>query len=618
MRTGTTRNDPSSSKIFPDEKLLNTLQGFDPLALAGGLMDLAKRFQSLSQFYTPEKNQTTGMDNMLISNPWEYYSALGEALHYIRLHPQVFYDATETYARDLQDLWKKNSWGSLSGGDGFVKVASASPQKGDRRFNDEEWHNNPFFKFIMDNYLLWSQWLEDIAHQLKNLDPDTALKVQFFLRQLRDAMAPTNIFWLNPQALRRTLDTQGANILQGIENLLQDLEKGEGQLDISIVDQSAFVLGKNIATTPGFVVYEHPLFQLIQYTPTTPKVYQLPLLIVPPCINKYYIFDLRPENSFVKWCLDQGLTVFVISWVNPDERLANKTFSDYILEGLGHAVEIIKDICRVPHINALGFCIGGNFLACLSAYLAGKKGINPLRSTSYLATIFDFEHCGDYKVFINKKQIVALERQVKEKGYFDGRMLAKTFNLIRANDMVWSFVINNYYMGEKPKALDLFYWNSDSTNLPATMYLQYLKACFLENRLIKPGGLVIQDVALDLGKITIPSFILSTKADHIAPWKSGYEGARRMGGPTRFVLGGSGHVAGILNHPHAHKYQYWLHDELLPSADDWIKKAQAHEGSWWQTWLEWLKPLSADLVKARTPGSKKYPQIEPAPGRYVR
>jgi polyhydroxyalkanoate synthase len=458
----------------------------------------------------------------------------------------------------------------------------------------------------------------EITENLKGVDKDSARKIHFYVRQLRDALAPTNFFWMNPTTLRRTLETNGNNILQGIENFLKDIEKGQGHLDIQMVDPEAFVVGKNIAATQGKVVYQNELIQLIQYSPTRQQTFRVPLFIVPPCINKFYVFDLRPDTSFIRWCLDRGYTIFIVSWVNPDQKLANKTFEDYVIEGLINAIQVIQKISQIDEVNTLGFCIGGNFLACLNGYLQGLKQKNPVKTTTYLATLFDFQDPGDLRVFIDEHQISNLEKQIRTLGYLEGKTLARTFNLLRANDLIWSFIINNYYLGEKPSAFDLLYWNSDSTNVPSAMYLYYLRKMYIENRLIKHGGLSIAGIPIDLSKIETPTFVMNTKEDHIAPWPCGYAGAKIHGGPTKFLLGGSGHIAGIFNHPKANKYGFWLNDQLPNTSDEWLKQAKEYPGSWWETWESWLRPFAGEKVAAREPGSKEYPALEDAPGSYVK
>lgn len=588
---------------------------YDPLGLAKGLLSAAEELQNFTASLTQQENTPNYFTGFSLLNPWEMSRTLLDAGQKILEDPQPFYQATSLYMSNLALLWQQMA---TQPAERDSHEAVIEPSAGDRRFKDREWAEQPYFNFIKQNYLLWNQWILDITENTKVVDKDSARKIHFYVRQLREAFAPSNFFWMNPTILRRTLETNGTNILQGIENFLKDIEKGQGYLDIQMVDREAFVVGENIAATPGKVVYQNELIQLIQYSPMQKQVFRVPLFIVPPCINKFYVFDLRPDTSFIRWCLDRGYTVFVISWVNPDQKLANKTFEDYVVDGLEKAVQVIQKILNVDEINAIGFCIGGNFLACLNGYLQEKNEKNPLKTTTYLATLFDFHDPGDLRVFIDEPQVLNLERQIRTLGYLEGKTLARTFNLLRANDLIWSFIINNYYLGEKPSAFDLLYWNSDSTNLPSAMYLYYLRKMYLENRLIKKGGLAIAGKPIDLSKIKTPTFILNTKEDHIAPWPCGYAGAKIHAGPTKFLLGGSGHIAGIFNHPSAKKYSFWLNDQLPKASDVWLKQATEYSGSWWETWESWLRPFAGEKIDAKEPGSKEYPALEDAPGSYVK
>lgn len=602
-RKGKNKNTPTDLSL---EAGLGTLQR------AQDYFNLWENFQNLGQeLLTPEARDYY-LNNASLANPWLISDVLNKAGQKIFENPQHFYRVTEEYSKDLAELMNQSF--DVSQG------AEKSPLhvKKDKRFKDVEWTTNPYFKFLKDSYLLWDRWIENVFDNVEGLDEETARKVRFFTRLIRDSVSPNNFFWLNPMILKKTIDTQGGNLMQGLGLLLKDLAQGQGQLDIQMVDPKDFRLGENLATTSGAVVFQNDLFQLIQYTPTTDLVHHVPLLIIPPCINKYYIFDLREHNSFVKWFVDKGYTVFIISWVNPDQDTALKTFEDYVLKGLLEATHVVREICNVEKVNALGFCIGGNFLAVLSGYLAAQQIMNPLNSTTYLATIFDFKDAGDLKVFVDRAQLETLERQINDKGYLDGRILARTFSLLRANDLIWSFVISKYFLGESPAAFDLLYWNSDSTNLPAAMYTYYLRRMFIENKLLTPGGITIGNVPIDLKQVVVDSFILNTKEDHIAPWRSGYEGACAFSGNTKFCLGGSGHVAGIFNPPKDNKYSYWVGPSICDKPEEWLDIAQEKEGSWWDEWESWLKERSGTKVSARDLTHPKYPVIEPAPGSYVK
>jgi polyhydroxyalkanoate synthase len=588
----------------------------DPLGFAKELYELVKQAHrfTLPFPFSSEEGPYDSVQNFAF-NPLEIYRSLAEVAQQVVQNPEPFYEATTEYVEGLSKLWQEGTEGASLGHN--IHESIINPKPGDRRFKDLDWDKNLYFNFIKQSYLLWDQWLMKIGESVQGIDKDSIRKVNFYLRQLRDAWAPTNFFWMNPTTLRKTLETKGSNIFQGMENFLKDMEKGRGYLDIQVVDPQSFKVGENIATTKGKVIYQNELMQLIQYQPTTQEVFKRPLFIIPPCINKFYVFDLRKENSLVRWCVDQGYTVFIISWVNPDERLTHKTFEEYVLEGLLKATEIIQKITQSHTIHAVGFCIGGNFLAALSGYLATRKEKNPLKTTTYLATLFDFQDSGDLRVFIDDRQLKELEKQILQKGYLEGRLLARTFNLLRANDLIWSSIIHNYYLGETPSTLDFLYWNADTTNLPSAMYLYYLRKMYIENLLIKPDGLDIDGQKIDLRKIKVPTFIFNTKEDHIAPWRCGYAGARVHTSPTKFVLGGSGHIAGVFNPPRSKKYGYWINEDLSSSPDDWFKKAEERLGSWWQYWEEWVRSYGDDKVQARSPGTQEFPPLEEAPGTYV-
>jgi polyhydroxyalkanoate synthase len=429
----------------------------------------------------------------------------------------------------------------------------------------------------------------------------------------------------NPEVLRATAESGGENLLKGLQNMLDDLERGKGRLHIRMTDLEAFEPGRNIAVTPGKVVFQNDLMQLLQYEPTTAEVARRPLLIMPPWINKYYILDLREKNSLIKWAVDQGQTVFVISWVNPDERLAEKTFEDYMVDGPLAALDAIERATGEREANVVGYCLGGTLLACTLAYLAGKppaksKAIGPGRvaSATYLATMVDFAEPGELGVFIDEEQLTALEERMSEKGYLDGSAMANTFNMLRANDLIWSFVVNNYLLGKEPFPFDLLYWNSDSTRMPAAMHSFYLRKMYQENGLVEPGGITLKGVPLDLRRIATPTFILATREDHIAPWTSTYAATQLYAGPVKFVLAASGHIAGVVNPPTAVKYNYWTNGTLPKDPEAWLKIARQEPGSWWPEWGKWIAEFAGGTVPARRPGDGKLAAIEDAPGAYVK
>jgi polyhydroxyalkanoate synthase len=577
------------------------------------LWEIGTHAQNLSQHYIERAQQGQWPESPF--NPLAFQEALWKAAKDIGSHPEKIHQANQTFFQDVLAL-SVNTYKALLQKDHSQETV-ISPLQEDKRFQNDSWSSNPYFDYVKQAYLLWDRWIDDLVHSAEDLDSLTKHQVEFISKRFTAAFSPNNFMHLNPEVLKHTMETGGMNLVTGLKNFLHDMTQGQGVLDITMVDKSAFKLGENLATTPGHVVFQNELIQLIQYLPTQGQVHKIPVLLVPPCINKYYIFDLKAENSFIKWLIDQGFTVFVISWVNPDARLAHKTFEEYALQGVKESVEAIRAITQSPKVNAVGFCIGGSILSFYSAYAAYKKE-DFLSSLTFLATPFDCSQIGDLQVFITEKQLNDLEKNLKKTGYFDGSVLAKAFNLLRSNDLIWSFVINNYLMGKNPAAFDILYWNSDTTRLPAAMYIYYLKNIFLRNLLMKPGALQVQGCPLDLSKIQVPSYVLNTHRDHIVPWECGYKGAQLFSGPTTFVLGGSGHVAGIFNHPHAQKYCYWTHDQLKGPEQDWFKHANVYEGSWWPHWCAWLKDHSGPLNAPPRVGSKKYPVLDLAPGSYVR
>ena len=492
-----------------------------------------------------------------------------------------------------------------------------APAKDDRRFKDAAWSEQAVFDTIKQSYLLTANWMQGIAHDVEGLDDKTREKVEFYTRQYVDALSPTNFVATNPKVLEKTIESKGENLLKGLDQLLADLETGKGQLKISMTDTDAFTLGENVATTPGKVVFQNDLMQLIQYVPSTEKVFKTPLLIVPPWINKYYILDLQPKNSLIKWAVDQGHSVFIISWVNPDENHADKRFDDYMLEGPLAALDVIAEITGEAKANVIGYCIGGTLTACTLAYMAAK-GDDRVRSATFFTTMVDFEEPGELGVFIDEEQLARLEEHMAEKGYLDGGHMSQVFNMMRDNDLIWSFVVNNYLLGREPMAFDLLNWNADSTRMPAMMHSLYLREMYLNNQLVKPGGITLDGTPLDLSKIEVPTYIISTKDDHIAPWKSTYRATQIYGGKIRFVLSASGHIAGIVNPPAAGKYCHWINTDTPADPDAWLENAEQHDGSWWPDWQKWVKKFGGAKVAARQPGGKGHKPVEDAPGSYAK
>ena len=510
---------------------------------------------------------------------------------------------------DYLRLWQ-STWLKMFG---LQPPAVAEPAKGDARFKDEDWSSNFVFDHVKQSYLIAARHIQQAVAKVEGLPPESEKKVAFFTRQYVDALAPSNFLMTNPQVLRETLHSGGQNLVRGLNNLLADIEKGGGQLRISMTDETAFQLGRNVATTPGKVVYQTALMQLIQYQPTTEQVYKRPLVIIPPWINKYYILDLREKNSFIRWALAQGHSVFVLSWVNPDASLAQKGFDDYMREGALAAFDAVEKATGEREVNVIGYCLGGTLLGATLGYLSNKSQ-NRVASATFFVSLLDFSQPGELGVFIDEAQVASLEKKMNERGYLEGSEMAGTFNLLRANDLVWSFVVNNYLLGKDPFPFDLLYWNADSTRMPARMHSFYLRNMYIKNLLGQPGGIELDGVPIDLGAVTTPSYFVSTVEDHIAPWQSTYKGAKYLGGPVRFVLGGSGHIAGIVNPPAAKKYHYWVNDALPETPDAWFSGAQQIPGSWWEDWQAWIDRLNGgEKVPARVPRNP----LEDAPGSYA-
>ena len=491
------------------------------------------------------------------------------------------------------------------------------PAPRDRRFKDPEWKANQFFDFLLQLYLLTTQWAQDLVRDAEGLDPHTRHKAEFYIQQITNALAPSNFVLTNPEVLRETLASNGDNLVRGMKMLAEDVEAGNGTLRIRQSDPNSLAVGVDMAMTSGKVIFQNDLMQLIQYEPSTENVLRTPLLIVPPWINKYYILDLRPEKSFIKWCVDQGITVFVISWVNPDKRLGAKTFDDYMKEGPLTAMDVIEKVTGEMKVHTAGYCVGGTLLASTLAWLAEKRRVR-VTSATLLAAQVDFSHAGDLLVFVDEDQISALERDMQASGVLEGTKMAMAFNMLRSNDLIWSYVVSNYLKGQPPSSFDLLHWNSDATRMPAANHSYYLRNCYLENRL-STGSMVLDNTLLDLSKVKVPVYNLATREDHIAPADSVLYGSQFFGGPVKYVLSGSGHIAGVVNPPSANKYQFWTNDRIKDiSLADWIRGAEEHKGSWWPHWREWLAGIDAEEVPARAVGTEALPPIEEAPGSYVR
>ena len=524
-------------------------------------------------------------------------------------------------ASDLQHKMGKaylDLWGSAMrrmAGEAEVKPA-AEPSPRDKRFQDPEWKSNQFFDFVMQLYLLTTQWANDLVRNAEGLDPHTRKKAEFYVQQISNALSPSNFVLTNPEVLRETLASKGDNLVRGMKMLAEDVEAGRGTLRIRQSDPSNLEVGVNMATTPGKVIYQNDLMQLIQYSPSTESVLRTPLLIVPPWINKFYILDLTPPKSFVKYAVDQGFTVFLVSWVNPDGRLSHKSFEDYMKEGILLAADAVRRETGVPKSNVLGYCVGGTLVASTLAYLAAR-GEEPFASATFLTTQVDFSKAGDLLNFIDDQQLASLEEMMAERGYLDGSRMANVFNMLRPRDLIWPYIVNNYMLGKKPFPFDLLYWNQDSTRMPAANHSFYLRQFYHENRLAR-GEMTLAGTRLNLSKVKLPVYELATKEDHIAPAKSVFIGSKLFGGPVTFVLAGSGHIAGVINPPGDKvKYQYWTNDKRAATLEAWFEGATEHPGSWWPHYAEWLAKHSGDKVAPRTPGTR-LGVIEDAPGSYVK
>jgi polyhydroxyalkanoate synthase len=539
---------------------------------------------------------------------------LGQVLEYWYADPQRTVAMQTMLGKSYLELFASAS--RRLAGEPADPVAKPDPR--DKRFNDPEWSSNQYFDFLKQAYLVTADWAKHLVDHADQLDPAVRQKADFYMRQIVNAVSPSNFIFTNPELLRATLKENGENLVRGAHMLAEDIEAGGGELRIRQSDMSTFEVGRNLAITPGKVIYQNALMQLIQYTPTTARVLKRPLLIVPPWINKFYVLDLTPEKSFIKWCIEQGLTVFVISWVNPDQTLAQKDFADYMREGPLEALDIVAKVTGTDKINAVGYCVGGTLLAIALAYMAAKKD-ERIASTTFLTTQVDFAYAGDLKVFAaTEEQIVSVERQMAERGYLEGSKMANAFNLLRSNDLVWPYVVNNYLKGEAPFPFDLLYWNADATRMPAANHSYYLRNCYLDNNISK-GKLAIDDVRIDLKQVVVPIYNLATREDHIAPAKSVFVGSSAFGGPMRYVLSGSGHIAGVVNPPSKMKYQYWTGEAPEgKDLDGWIHNATEHPGSWWTDWIAWIKAQDAEEVEARAPGGGVLAPIEDAPGSYVK
>jgi len=549
----------------------------------------------------------------LSPDPFHVGPALGEVMSRLVAQPDRMMRAQANLFTRYMDLWHATTKRMT----GETQDPVVQPIKGDKRFLDPAWSSNPMFDVMKQSYLLTANWLNDLVGEVEGVEPLAKRRVSFFMKMLTDAFSPSNFLISNPEALRAIAESNGESLVKGMENFAADLERGAGQLSISQTDNTMFKVGENVATAPGKVVFQNELIQLLQFSPTTEQVHEIPLLIFPPWINKFYILDLRPENSMIRWLTGQGFTVFVTSWVNPDQTLSTRTFEDYMIEGIYAASQAVMVQCGVEQVNTVGYCIGGTLLSCALAYMAAK-GEKRIASATFFAAQQDFSEAGDLLLFTDEAWIGDVEKQMDaEGGVLSGKAMADTFNALRANDLIWSFFVNNYLIGKEPKPFDLLFWNGDQTRMPKTLHLFYLREFYKENKLAL-NKLVLGGETLDLGKVKVPVYVQSSKEDHIAPFRSVYKGAKLFGGPTTFMMSGSGHIAGVINAPVAHKYQHWTNDALPATVEEWIAGAVEHPGSWWENWAAWLGKRSGAMVPARDPAKGPLKPLEDAPGSFVK
>jgi len=594
-----------------DNETASDIQEIDPAELSRSLAEIADRSQQLVKDFVArqESGQQISMDDAL------HMSKLFQDL-YARMMADPVQLAQSQFAfwQDYMALVQNTTLGMM----GLDTEPVRSPDDKDKRFKHEGWEENPFFDFIKQSYLLTADYLHHTVTNVEGLDEQSERKIDFYTRQFIDAVSPSNFLATNPEVLQKTVETRGQNLLNGLNKLLEDLERGGGQLKVRMTDPDAFEVGEDLAITPGKVVHQTELAQLIQYSPSTDKVARRPILFIPPWINKYYILDLRPKNSLIKYLVDQGHTVFTLSWCNPDEELADKSFEDYMNEGPLAAFDAVEEIIGEGDFNVVGYCLGGTLLASTLAYLA-EKGDKRVNSATFFTSLLDFESPGELEVFIDNEQLNSLEKQMEQQGgMLKGDQMANTMASLRSNDLIWSFFVNNYLHGEDPFPFDLLYWNQDSTNMPARMHVFYLRKMYLENALREPGGIELNGTPIDLSKVEVPAYFISAKEDHIAPWKATFQSQQLLSGPVRYVLGGSGHIAGVINPPEKNKYGFWTNSQETADPDEWLENATHTGGSWWLDWVNWLGERSGGEVDAREPGSSNYPPIEDAPGSYVK
>lgn len=584
----------------------------NPEAFANNLARAAEEAgRAVAAFLKPrEEGRRDGEDvNDEISEIVTTLSKVGE---YWISDPERAVQAQTALWTNYMSLWSS----SLQRMQGQEAQPAIKPTQGDKRFSAEDWEQNQFFDFLKQFYLITSKWAQQMVEEADDLDEHTKSKADFYVQQLSNAVSPSNFLLTNPELLKETVQSDGENLVRGMRMLAEDMIAGDGELKMRQSDPKKFKVGENMAVTPGKVIFQNDICQLLQYTPITTKVLKRPLLIVPPWINKFYVLDLNPEKSFIRWAVERGHTVFVISWINPDERQSGKSFEHYMKEGILEALNQVETATGEKKVNAIGYCVGGTLLSVTLAYMAAKKDTR-IASATLFTTQVDFTHAGELKIFVDEEQISALEKHMEKRGYLEGSKMSTAFNMLRSNDLVWPYFVNNYMRGKDPFPFDLLYWNSDSTRMPAANHSFYMRNCYLENNLSR-GKMVVGDETLDLSKVKIPIYNLATKEDHIAPALSVFKGSSCFGGPVQFVMAGSGHIAGVVNPPHRNKYQHWTGAEPKGDFDEWVSKAEEHPGSWWPHWQAWIEELNDTQVSARQPGENGIEILEDAPGSYVK
>ena len=595
----------------PSEDVEASAPHVDVEEMAGNLARLAEEAARATQAYLRPQlaGETSSLANVELG---EIARTLGEVAERWMGEPQRALEAQARLTNGLIGLWAD----ALRRLQGEEVPPAQAPDPTDRRFKDPAWTQNPYFDFLRKSYVHAAKWAEDMVLEAKDIDPHTRHKARFYVRQLAAALSPSNFVALNPELIRATIDENGANLVRGARMLAEDVEAGGGELRLRQTDARNFEVGVNLATTPGKVVLRNDLIELIQYAPSTETVLRRPLLIVPPWINKFYILDLNPEKSFIRWAVSQGVTVFVISWVNPDSRHASKGFDAYMKEGIFAALDAIEMATGEKKVSAIGYCVGGTLLSATLGYMAARED-RRIDSATLLATQVDFKHSGDLQVFVDEKQVSAVEDEMRLRGFLDGKRMATAFNMLRPNDLIWRYMVDVYLKGKSPPPFDLLFWNADSTRMPAANHSFYLRNCYLENN-ITEGRMVIDGITIDLERVTIPIYNLAAKEDHIAPALSTFEGSRHFGGEVRFVMAGSGHIAGVVNPPAHQKYQYWTGGPVGDSFQGWVERAEEHKGSWWPDWFAWLEQQAPERVPARAPGGGKLTPVGDAPGTYVK